>query len=128
VAAFIFFWYLAITIRLSDSLIYHIRICTMRVFYVFYKKKVELLLNLREVLRGQVYQLSEKYGNMYIKNYNQIRLFKLQRRKSEMLIDQSYIYDHLGKGGQDSPARDYVKVHVPQYDIVPNDDAIKKVK
>jgi len=43
VVAFIFFWYLAATIKLSDSLIYHARICTMRVFYVFYKKKVQLL-------------------------------------------------------------------------------------
>jgi len=63
---------------------------------------------------------------MYIKNYNQVKLFKLQRREKEILIDQSYIYDHLGKGIKDSPEKEYA--HVPQYDVVPNEAEIKKIK
>jgi len=69
----LFLIYLAITIKVSDSLLYNLRIISMRTFYVLYKQKVQSLIEIRSILQNQVYELSEKYGNMYIDNYDKKR-------------------------------------------------------
>jgi len=86
---------LAIVVPLSDKLLFHLRVCSVRLFVVFYKRKVKHLKRMRENLVVQVYLLSDKYGKMFIDKFEKRRLFKLKRRKSTDLIDQDYVREHL---------------------------------
>lgn len=89
------FIYLAVIVPLSDKLLFHLRVCSVRLFVVFYKRKVQHLKRMRENLVVQVYLLSDKYGKMFIDKFEKRRLFKLKRRKSLNLIDESFVREHM---------------------------------
>lgn len=89
------FIYLAIVVPLSDKLLFHLRVCSVRLFVVCYKRKVKHLKRMRENLVVQVYLLSDKYGKMFIDKFEKRRLFKLKRKKTRDLIDQDYVEEHM---------------------------------
>lgn len=81
---------------------YHLKVCSVRIFVVVGKKRFVELKKFRRELVDKIYTLVDKYGNSLMKNFEKKRLYKISRRESVTKVDTDQIIDEM-KFAEKSP-------------------------